>query len=393
MNKNILLIIFILVSCTRNMPKESEHQNLQSISIKKGEISNISKEDVIKSIYFVPLETNDSCLIDIVEKIDVFENNIYVLDKKENLYVFDINGRFIRKIGEKGPGPEEYIGAHDFYIHPERKYISLMCYSNGTSVRYNLDGDYLERFKMNFKSKILIDHCYLIDGDNLLFENSNSKKWAPYQYICLSEKDMQENNTFFSWVSTGSETCSKMFPINNCKGSDFYAISSLNDTVYKWFGDHFFPEYILESGLMHPTPEFVKMNEPYEFIDEAETKLNQNGYSKGLNRLFSTDNYLCLEYWGLGYCDIIFLDKKQDQSALYRFSGGNNGLLHVYNNLRCIYDKYLVRETSVEMLYNIEEEVRTCNYPEVSKLYEKLNEDDNPVILLYDIEKMISCLK
>ena len=103
MNKNILLIIFILVSCARNVPKESEHKSLQSISIKEGEISNISKEDVIKAIHFVPLETTDSCLIDVVEKIDVFEDKIYVLDKKENLYVFDINGKFIKEIGQKGP--------------------------------------------------------------------------------------------------------------------------------------------------------------------------------------------------------------------------------------------------------------------------------------------------
>lgn len=393
MNKNILLVILILVSCARNVSNESEHQTLQSISIKEGEISSILKEDVINSIHFVPLETNDSCLIDVIEKIDIFENNLYVLDKKENLYVFDINGNFIRKIGCKGPGPEEYIGVHDFYIHPEKKYISLICYSNRISVRYDLEGNYLERLKINLKTRGVIGHCCLIDGDNLWFENLNSKKWAPYQYICLSEKNMQENNTFFPWISTGSESCSKMFPTNNCIGKDFYAISLLNDTIYKWLGDHFSPEYILESGLMHPTLEFVKMNEPYEFIDEAETKLNQNGYSKGINRLFSTDNYLCLEYWGLGYYDMIFWDREQNQGALFRFSGGNNNLLHVYNDLRCISDKCLVRETSVEMLYSIEEEVRACNHPEASKLYENLNEDNNPIVLLYDIEKMTSCLK
>lgn len=393
MNKNILLIIFILVSCARNVPKESVHKSLQSISIKEGEISNISKDDVIKAIHFVPLETTDSCLIDVVEKIDVFEEKIYVLDKKENLYVFDINGRFIKGIGQKGPGPDEYIGAHDFYIHPEKRYISLLCYSNRTAVRYNLNGDYLERFKMNIETKALIGNCCLIDSDNLWLENSNSTKWAPYQYICLLEKDMQENNTFFPWLSTGSESCSRPFPTNDCMGKEFYAISLLNDTVYKWDDNHFSPEYILESGLLHPTPEFVKANEPYEFIDEAEKKLNQQGYSKGLSRLFSTDNYLCLEYWGLGYFDMIFMDKKQKRNALYRFSGGNNNLLHVYNDLRCIYEKYLVREITVEMLYAIKEEVRACHHPEISDLYEKLNEDDNPVILLYDIEKMISCLK
>lgn len=393
--KFVLLLIVFFVSCSEGDKNGKIPGDLQPISIKEGEIKKITEEDVINSIHFVRLATANDYLIDKIQQIERYGDNFYILDGKENLFVFDAYGKFVRKIGRKGPGPEEYIGNHMFYIHPTKQYISIFSLTTNTVVRYDLKGNYLERLPLTLKSNVLLSgRCYLLGKNNLLLECSNSRKFAPYQYLCLDEETLTEKKYFFPWAALGEYSESLGFyNINNNVGKDFYAISHCNDTIYKFENEIFIPQFILESGLKHPTPYVVKEYAPYKFIDEANKRLNQNGYSMGINRLFSTEKLFCLEYWGLGYYDLIFWCKNKQEGYLYRLLESDNPLLHVYNELYCADEKYLIRYFPVEMFLVAEKEIRVSNHREIPELYKNLKEDDNPVILLYNYDKLLSRFK
>ena len=113
----------------------------------------------------------------------------------------------------------------------------------------------------------------------------------------------------------------------------------------------------------------------------------------GLGRVFSTDNHLCLEYFGLGYCDYIFWNRHKKEGYLYRLLESNNPLLHIYNELRCADEKFLVRWLPIEMFFVAEKEIRATNHPGVPELYKNLKEEDNPVLVLYDYDKLLSRFK
>lgn len=394
MNKVAFVLLMALTFFSCNEKVRNQHNGvLQEIRLKDIESNKIVENDVFNSIHFVRLETTDNCLIDQIEQISLYDDLFYVLDKKDNLFVFNEHGKFVRKIGMKGPGPEEYIGATMFYIHPTKKYISLFRGDIGV-VRYDLNGNYLDRLNLDLKSNILTDQCSLIDERNVLIENSNSRRFSPYHYICLSENNMQEINRYFLMPSLAEENCAiGQYTMNNNVGKTFYAITLYNDTIYKWDEDHFIPEYILESGLKHPNHEEIKSHEPYQFIGDAEKILNKNGFSSGFQKLFSTDEYLCLEYGGLGYFDMILWEKKQNKGYLYRFLGSDNPLLHIYNNWVTTSNSALVRYMSVAFLFDTEKEIRATNHPEVPELYKNLKEEDNPVLVLYDYDKLLSRFK
>lgn len=390
--KFVLLLVFF-VSCAEKS-KQQDVVDLQTISIKNGEIEKLMDEDVINSVHFVRLETAEDYLIDKIEQIERYDDNIYILDTKENLLVFDEHGKFVRKIGMKGPGPEEYIGAHMFYIHPDKQYIAIFSLATNKVVRYDLNGNYLERLSLKLNSKPLFSgNCYLIDKNNLLLECSNGRKFTPYQYLCLDEETLTEKTTFFPWPALGEKNESFPYDKNNNTGKEHFIVSYCNDTIYKYENETFIPQFILESGLKHPTQEIVQEYAPYQFIDEAQKKLNQNGYSQGIGRVFSTDYYLCLEYFGLGYCDYIFWNRHKNKGYLYRLLESNNPLLHIYNELYCTDDKYMVRYFPVDMFLVAEKEIRATNHPEVPELYKNLKEDDNPVLVLYDYDKLLSRFK
>ena len=77
--------------------------------------------------YYLPLETNDSCLLSRIERI-IFENNLlFILDDNDKVItIFDHTGKFINRIQHAGNGPNEYyrIGSFDvkdslIYIHDD----------------------------------------------------------------------------------------------------------------------------------------------------------------------------------------------------------------------------------------------------------------------------------
>jgi len=70
---------------------------------------NTADTDIfIESVKYIPLETNNSCLIADASFVSLYDEFILVADSKHNVFLFDLNGKFIRKIGIKGKGPGEY---------------------------------------------------------------------------------------------------------------------------------------------------------------------------------------------------------------------------------------------------------------------------------------------
>ena len=355
------------------------------------EKDKITEQEVINSISFIRLETTDDCLLDEVEEVRCHKGLFYILDQKENLFVFDRTGKFIRKIGNRGPGPEEYVEVTCFYIHPKKEYICLLSIATSQAVRYTLDGKFSERLKINYNqlNAILPGNVSLLDGENLLIESSNSVRFC-HQYLVMDETTLTGKSYKLPYAEVGEENCSfGMYGKNMNAGKDFFALSMYNDTVFKWQKDKFIPALVLESGLKHPTPEIIKKYGPYEFIYDAAAKLNRNGYSVGVDNICTTDRYLYLDYFGLGYYDAIFWDIHAERGRLFRHSGGKNPLLNIFNELVTTNQDYLVRVMSPDMFYMAEEGIKSSNHPDIPDLYKNLKEDDNPVLILYDYNKLM----
>lgn len=100
----IRLKAFILLLCL------STFTNAQDIiHVSMGQNINKSQElpvsEIAESIRFVPLETNENCLLNTdISKIEIVEETIFMSDFNY-IFKYDLNGRFIKRIGKKGRGP------------------------------------------------------------------------------------------------------------------------------------------------------------------------------------------------------------------------------------------------------------------------------------------------
>ena len=129
----IIISIVCLSSCTyhSNRTKESKGTGLYEVDLDNVTISPddlFLTSSVYKGIRTILLETNESCLIGAINKMRVYDNFILILDRgyARSLYVFDKDGRFIRKIGGVGGGPGEYTEATDFTIDKDNNTAYLL---------------------------------------------------------------------------------------------------------------------------------------------------------------------------------------------------------------------------------------------------------------------------
>ena len=72
-----------------------------------GNSESIYSGDIFKTISFIPLETNDTCLLGTASRI-IYKNAIYYIKSNNRIYLFDDKGDIIRIINRHGDGPEEY---------------------------------------------------------------------------------------------------------------------------------------------------------------------------------------------------------------------------------------------------------------------------------------------
>ena len=142
----IVLCLLSLYACSTNIQKElSLNENCFVIDLDKNNEPSIPLSNYYKSVKTIILETNKDCLLGMVTEFQAFDGFMYVLDMfvSKSLFVFDMDGRFIRKIGNMGGGPGEYIQPWDFTVDMENDVIYLLDYGRRIH-KYQFDGTFVQ---------------------------------------------------------------------------------------------------------------------------------------------------------------------------------------------------------------------------------------------------------
>ena len=147
-----LTVMTTLIACTHANQVEG---GIEVIKINDLQIENdYSLSDLIEVSKVIPLETRDSCLIGVITKVLGFQNQYYILDSRsaKGLFIFNDQGRFIRRIGKIGKGPGEYIIPDDFSIDEEAKQVYILNRRAGNVLQYSLNGIFIDEFQIDFSA-------------------------------------------------------------------------------------------------------------------------------------------------------------------------------------------------------------------------------------------------
>lgn len=131
-----IMTVFLFFSCAEGSEKIDLLKD-------KGELLLSSIGD---SITYIPLETNDECLIGGIAKAIYEENIIYLIDPMNKcIWLFNDKGKFVSQLSKLGQGPGEYIGLETFTVKNGIIYILDVVYHK--ILRYNNAGQFLGEVK------------------------------------------------------------------------------------------------------------------------------------------------------------------------------------------------------------------------------------------------------
>lgn len=108
-NLTFVLLAFYLFSCSPTKHEEAL-LTIENVNEKKCKLS-----ELLTSVEYIPLETNDSCLLDNFAKYIYCENHIYASTKNE-IIKFNNSGAYISKLSRLGESPSDYTTINDFDI-------------------------------------------------------------------------------------------------------------------------------------------------------------------------------------------------------------------------------------------------------------------------------------
>ncbi len=146
-----IFFFFLCPAQQTELPLKGEHYVINLDAKRKK--TTIPFSYIFKNVKTIILETSNDCFIGRIDELQVFDGYIYVLDQNiaKSLFVFDMEGHFIRKIGGLGKGPGEYIQPTDFTLDIENRFIYLLDRSNRVH-KYQFDGTYINTITAMIRS-------------------------------------------------------------------------------------------------------------------------------------------------------------------------------------------------------------------------------------------------
>jgi hypothetical protein len=305
----MLLLLYLIVdsSCNNNSENNvrEERLNITKITINKiPELKILSYSDLFDSIRLIKLETKKESLIGRIDKI-LFYNNFYlILDMVQSkaVFQFDDEGNFLRKIGQKGKGPGEFLEPYDIAI--DQFSNKIIIYSGRKLLFYDFQGNYIEEIKLDYglRSFSVLDKdifAYYFD-----YKKGENPKTSKFNLLLVNKKGKILNRAFDAkeniYPSLGSRS---FFNVSNDK---LLVSPSYSNILYRVDIESIIPNYCID---------FDKYTIPREFVLSSKSdiifykELKKSNYAF-LRDFFETHNYLAFSFVYKGMIYSCYFSKK-----------------------------------------------------------------------------------
>ena len=219
----IMAIGLLLASC--NSPTTSDLPYLIDLQNGITNISSVPLSSIGKSLEYVPLETDTSCLIQTISNASLTDSFIFVSDY-DRLLKFDNKGNFLKHIGTKGRGPGEYPSLGNFLVDDVNKEIFIL--SGRIVLVFDFEGNFIRDFKIDAPCRQFI----LDQNGELIFHPFN----LPHA----------GTDTVYSWYITDRKGVVRTRLVNTLKRTNKGVIVPVSP-LYMYNKTHHFMEFGIDT--------------------------------------------------------------------------------------------------------------------------------------------------
>lgn len=289
-SKIVILTIFTFSfsGCQEEMGIEADIDH-RVITIDPEKTVHTEFSDVFSEFDFIRLQTPEEKIIGEVEKIQILDNRIYILDtfKSKGLFVFDIMGSYLFDISNFGFGPGEFTEPSDFFIDPKNQQIIIYDLPSAKLSFFNIeDGKHKRDEKLPFFTEnfFVLNDQYIFFRNNIVYGNEyrfviTDKNFnIKHQYQYIPEETRKIHFQLPQIFSTSSEHSSSEVFITVPFQNDIFRIKS-SDMALKAFTKINFEDKNINHNL------FSSFRDNRELLSE----LNKN-YAFNITNYYSNEN-------------------------------------------------------------------------------------------------------
>ena len=172
-----IIVVFTLVisACSSSQKRVGSVDNIVDINVSNSEELDFRK--YFDAVRYVALETTKDVLIGEVTKIYLTNDHIIIFDQKSmDIFLFGIDGKFIRKIGKKGEGPDEYIFLNDIQFDKERMLVFAHERFRNSIYTYDLYGNYGDEIYAYGSNGEDCANSYFVDTYSMTYPSEDRAK-------------------------------------------------------------------------------------------------------------------------------------------------------------------------------------------------------------------------
>lgn len=254
--------------------------------------ATVKFSSLFRSAKFILLEDSEDALFAKINKIEVSDSYIFVLERERGLYLFDKNGKFIRTIGRKGGGPGEFISLSDFSINENKKEISLLDRRTQTVIKYTFEGKYLDSFRLLNDETI---SSFLYSSNDQVYTDLYYFSGADEGFL-LRRMDTLGQNVSYSlpiieYTKGWNELIHPEQELFVTVGKEARFIQVFMDTIMRITADGVSPYIALESRRLTTVEDLKKEEGSSGKEEQLKERLLSLLTLNGKNKVYNIDNY------------------------------------------------------------------------------------------------------
>lgn len=373
-----IALSLVMVGC------KGERQSANLITVDVN--ANYPKKELIlqdfMDIEYIPLETTDEFITQGV--VEAVGKNIIVVRNRindGNIFIFDRNGKGLRRINRLGQSGEEYSNIPEVVLDEDNNEMFVIDYPARKILVYDLYGNFSRSFKFADTSYYIDIFNY--DSDHLICYRSYSPTVESEQsgHVLISKKDgsiTQEIKIPIKEVETPVVTKDGMvvtpgFDQTTPCPKDWLLTRASSDTIYRY----------LSNGDLIPliirTPSIHSMDSKLFLFPTAVT--DRYYFVRILNKEFDFEKLK-----GFSTTDLLY---DTQENAIFEYIVCNND----FSNKRQVFfgTKPINNEVIICQAFNASDLIEANEKKEIKgnlrEITSKLNEESNPVIMLIKYKK------
>lgn len=387
--RELIITILVFISFFGNaqkIPTAKKQSSADVIQIdlygayKKAKIYPLSA--VAKSVEYLPLETNNECLLANIVDVTVTSKDIIVGVYEGICYHFNRQGKFLNVIGSIGKGPKEFTKLRTCIVDTANRWVYAVDWEK--LVKYDFDGNFLGKYNLGKTlgmQNIILNPGQILTGSG---NYQNAKPGERFSFYFFSEKD----KNYISKVA-----CEKKDKIPFCICSpslynydnETYLSDFWSDTIYR----------VKDPFILDAYAALNKGNFEYR---KAEDKSILGGKNTGeekiidIRRMAENGRFIFID----SSKGTFFYDKEKQETYCSDFVKSENMWANFKNDITSVPFRFLSNspnsiQNGLLISHNdayqfFEDGVETSN-PKIKKLLQNLQPDDNPVLVLIKLKE------